>query len=59
MPFVTIKLAGKLSKKKKEELGKEVTKAVHKTTGKPTSHIWVHIEDTEREDWIIEGKQLE
>jgi 4-oxalocrotonate tautomerase len=58
MPFVNIKIAGKLSKEKKAELGKEITKTVNRVTGKPVQYIWVHIEDSAMEDWTIQGEQL-
>ncbi len=58
MPFIEVKIAGKLPKAKKAQLGKRIAEVVNKITGKPIEHIWVHIDDSERENWIISGKQL-
>jgi 4-oxalocrotonate tautomerase len=58
MPFVNIKLAGKLDKKTKAKLGQRITEVVHEVTGKPSEYIWVKIEDSEPENWIIGGEQL-
>ena len=58
MPFVHIKLAGKLSKETKAKLGKKITDIVHEVTGKPVEYIWVNIDDSDKENWIIGGEQL-
>jgi 4-oxalocrotonate tautomerase family enzyme len=58
MPFVHVKLAGKLDKSTKAKLGKRITEVVHEVTGKPTEYIWVNIDDSAPENWIISGEQL-
>ena len=59
MPFVNIKNAGKLTKEKKAELGDKVADVVSAVLGKPKEHVWVQIDDLERENWVLGGKQLE
>lgn len=59
MPFVNIKNAGKLSKEKKAELGDKIADVVSEVLEKPKEKVWVQIDDLERENWVLGGKQLE
>ena len=59
MPFVNIKNAGKLTKEKKAELGDKVADVVSEVLGKDKAKVWVQIDDLERENWVLGGKQLE
>lgn len=59
MPYVNVKNAGKLSKEKKAELGDKLADVVSEVLGKSKDHVWVQIDDLERENWILGGKQLE
>ncbi len=59
MPFVNIKNAGKLSKEKKAELGDKIADTVSEVLGKSKEKVWVQIDDLERENWVLGGKQLE
>ena len=58
MPFVNIKLAGKLTKEQKSEIAKEVTASISKIANKPPENVLVLIEDIDREQWAKSGTLL-
>ena len=58
MPIVNLQTVGTLSKEQKASFIKEVTELTAKITGKPSNYVYVRIEEVEREDFGIGGKQL-
>ena len=57
MPYVNIRVAGKLSKDQKEKVCAGVTDVISKETGKPPESILIFIDELLHEN-ISEGGQL-
>lgn len=58
MPYVNVKVAGKLTKDQKEKIAQGVTKLLEDVASKPPAATYVIIEEIEREDWAVGGKLL-
>lgn len=58
MPYVSIKVAGKLTVKQKEELAAGVTKLLSDIANKPPSVTYITFEELEHENWAVGGKLL-
>ena len=58
LPYVDIKVAGKLTEDQKNELAQKITKIITDVTGKPSQYVYVVFEEVERENWAIAGKLL-
>lgn len=58
MPFVTVKLVGKLNREQKEDLVKGISGLIEKVTGKEIKYTQVVIEEVDRENWGKDGKLL-
>ena len=56
MPYVNIKLVGKLNKKQKEDIVKGITDVLAKATGKDPDYTYVVIEEISGENWAMGGK---
>ncbi len=48
MPYVNIRVAGKLSRKQKKKIAKGVTKVIAKVANKPESSILIFIDEEQR-----------
>jgi len=59
MPYVSIELAGRITKDQKSELAEEITKIIEKVTGKPAQYVYVVFKEVERDNWAIGGKLLQ
>jgi 4-oxalocrotonate tautomerase len=57
MPYVNIRVAGKLSRKQKKKMVRGVTEVISKTAGKPKDSILVFIDQVPREN-IAQGGRL-
>lgn len=57
MPYVSIRVAGKLKKEQKEEICKGVTEVIAKAAGKPEDSILIFIDEVEHEN-IAKGGVL-
>ncbi|MBS3135355.1 4-oxalocrotonate tautomerase family protein [Candidatus Woesearchaeota archaeon] len=58
MPYIDIKVAGKLTKEQKEKICSEVTRVISEITKKKPESHYVVIEEVERENWAVGGKLL-
>jgi len=58
MPYINVKLAGKLDKTQKQEIAKEITYVMQRVANKPASYTYIVFEEVESEDWAIGGKLL-
>jgi len=58
LPYVDIKVAGKLTEDQKNELAQKITKVITDVTGKPAQYVYVVFEEVKRENWAIAGKLL-
>ena len=59
MPYVNIRVAGKLSRKQKKKIVKGVTKVIAKEANKPESAILIMIDELERENIAKAGSLLD
>jgi 4-oxalocrotonate tautomerase len=57
MPYINVKLAGKLDKNQKQEIAKEITDVMQRVANKPASYTYIVFE-VESEDWAIGGNLL-
>ncbi len=58
MPYVNVKVAGKLSKEQKQRLVEGITKLLEEVADKPPSTTYVVIEEVDRDNWGKGGKLL-
>ena len=58
MPYVSIRVAGKLAKKQKEEISQGVTDVIAKVANKPPETILVFIDEVAHENIAKAGKLL-
>lgn len=55
MPFVNVKLIGKLSEEQKAEIAEQFTKTLQDVAGKPSKYVYVVFDEVERENWAMAG----
>ena len=58
MPYINVKLAGKLDKNQQQEIAKEITDVMQRVANKPASYTYIVFEEVESEDWAIGGNLL-
>ena len=58
MPYVNIRVAGKLSKEQKQNIGKGVTKVVAEEVGKPPESVLIFIDEAEATNVFKAGEPL-
>jgi len=58
MPYVNIRLAGKLDKKQKEEICRGVTDVIAEVANKPKDSILIFIDEDQHENIAQGGKLL-
>lgn len=51
MPYINLKLVGKLSKKQKEEIAKDFTDTLLRVAGKPKEATYLVIDEISGENW--------
>ncbi len=56
MPYVNLKLIGKLTKKQKEEIVAQFSDTLEKVANKPKEYTYVVIEELSAENWGAGGK---
>ncbi len=59
MPYVSIRVAGKLSRKQKKKIARGVTKVIAKEADKPESSILIFIDEEQRENIAKGGRLLD
>lgn len=55
MPFVNVKLVGKLTEKQKAEIADQFTKTLEDVAGKPAQYVYVVFDEVKRENWAMAG----
>lgn len=58
MPYVNVKVAGKLTKEQKEKIVEGITKLLEEVANKPPQSTYVVIDELDRENWGKGGKLL-
>lgn len=51
MPYVNLKLVGKLTKEQKEKIAKEFTDTLQRVAGKPKEATYLVIDEVQGENW--------
>ena len=59
MPYINVRVAGKLSKEQKQEIVSDITGTMERVAGKPKSATYVVIDEVPRENWAKSGELLE
>jgi len=59
MPYVSIRVAGKLDRKQKEEICSGVTDVIAKVANKPKDSILIFIDEEQHENIAVGGKLLQ
>lgn len=57
MPFINLKLIGKLNRQQKETIAKEFSETLLKVAGKPKEHTYLIIDEVQAENWA-QGEKL-
>tara|TARA_X000001036_G_C20646506_1_gene793235 strand:- start:1228 stop:1509 length:282 start_codon:yes stop_codon:yes gene_type:complete len=58
MPYINVKVAGKLTKKQRKEIVTDITNTMLRVAGKPASSTYVQIDEVPRNQWGVGGKML-
>lgn len=59
MPYINVKVAGKLSRDQREQIVKEITDTMKRVAGKPESATYIVIDEVPRDQWAKGGELLE
>jgi 4-oxalocrotonate tautomerase len=59
MPYVSIRVAGRLTRKQKKKIVKGVTRVISEEAGKPKDSIIIFIDEESRENIAKGGKLLD
>jgi 4-oxalocrotonate tautomerase len=58
MPYINLKVAGKLSTKQRKQIAKEFAITLEKVAKKPRSHTYLVIDEVKRDQWAIGDRFL-
>ena len=56
MPYINLKLVGKLTKEQKEEIAKQFSETLEKVANKSKDHTYLVIDEVGGENWACGGK---
>lgn len=59
MPYVSIRVAGKLTKEQKQKISKGVTEVISETANKPPQSVLIFIDEVEKENIAKAGVLLD
>ncbi|OAM52681.1 4-oxalocrotonate tautomerase [Methylovorus sp. MM2] len=59
MPYVSIKVAGSLTREQKAKIAEEVSDTLERIAKKPKSYTYITFEEIAGENWAVEGKLLD
>lgn len=57
MPYVSLRLIGKLSKEQKTQIAKEFSETLEKVAGKPKNSTYLVFDEVDKENWA-QGDKL-
>ncbi len=57
MPYVSLRVAGKLNRQQKETIAKEFAETLERVAGKPKDSTYLVFDEVERENWA-KGEKL-
>jgi len=59
MPYVSVRVAGKLTKEQKNQIAKDITDSLKRVADKPEAATYVVFDEVPRENWAKAGVTLE
>ena len=59
MPYVNIRIAGKLSREQKQQIAEEITDTLERIAKKPKSYTYIAFDELPEQNWAIAGKLLD
>ena len=59
MPYVNIRIAGKLTREQKSKIAVEITDTLERIAHKPASYTYVTFDEVQEENWAVAGKLLD
>ena len=58
MPYISLRVAGKLTRRQKESIAKEFAETLEKIAGKPKNSTYLVFDEVARENWAVGEKLL-
>ena len=58
MPYINLKLVGKITKEQKQKIVKQFTETLEKVANKPKEHTYVVIDEVNAENWGVGDRLL-
>lgn len=58
MPYVNIRVAGKLTEEQKQQIATEITDTLERVARKPKSYTYISFDELPEENWAVAGKLL-
>ncbi|UJP05077.1 MAG: 4-oxalocrotonate tautomerase family protein [Nitrosomonas sp.] len=58
MPYVNIRVAGRLTVEQKQEIAAEITDTLERVAKKPKSYTYISFDELPEENWAVAGKLL-
>ncbi len=59
MPYISVRVAGKLTREQKEEIVSDITATMKRVANKPESATYIVIDEVDRENWAKSGQLLD
>ncbi|MBI2311367.1 MAG: 4-oxalocrotonate tautomerase family protein [Betaproteobacteria bacterium] len=59
MPYVSIRIAGTLTRAQKKKIAEEITETLERVAHKPRSYTYVAFDELPAENWAVGGKLLD
>lgn len=56
MPYINLKVVGKLTKKQKDTIAQEFSQTLLKVANKPPEHTYLVIDEISHENWAVGEK---
>lgn len=58
MPYINVKLVGKITKEQKQKIATQFTETLEKVANKPKDHTYVVFDEVNGENWAVGDKLL-
>jgi len=59
MPYVSIRIAGNLTREQKQQIAAEITDTLERVAHKPKSYTYIAFDEMPYENWAIAGQLLD
>lgn len=59
MPYVSIRIAGTLTREQKQQIAAEITDTLERVALKPKSYTYIAFDEMPYENWAIAGQLLD